>query len=64
MRRSLACLVLLAAGCATTARPPEAAAPTPAPPVEKAAPRYEHIFMMPVDMLSDHVETYFFVALS
>ena len=50
MRRALACLVLLAAGCARNARPPDAtaAAARPEEP-ELVAPRFEHIFMMPVD---------------
>ncbi|NTX11952.1 hypothetical protein HUA74_33635 [Myxococcus sp. CA051A] len=52
MRRALAGLVLLLAGCATTARPTQApAVAEAAPPVapEPEQPRYEHIFMIPVD---------------
>ena len=50
MRRALACLVVLAAGCARNARPTEASSAAPAErKVERVAPRYEHIFMLPVE---------------
>ncbi|WP_211194054.1 hypothetical protein [Pyxidicoccus fallax] len=50
MRRTLACLVMLAAGCARNARPSESGTPAQAEQkVELTAPRYEHIFMLPVD---------------
>jgi hypothetical protein len=50
MRRALVGLVLLLAGCARSARPSEGVAS--AAPVEESeleAPRFEHIFMMPVE---------------
>jgi hypothetical protein len=51
MRRALTCLVMLAAGCARNARPTEA--PPAGPPaeykVERVAPTYEHIYMLPVE---------------
>lgn len=51
MRRALTCLVVLAASCARNARPTEA--PPAGPPaeykVERVAPTYEHIYMLPVE---------------
>jgi hypothetical protein len=49
MRRALACLAVFITGCATTARPSETAAAAPARQVERVTPRYEHIFMLPVE---------------
>ena len=53
MRRTLAGLLVLAVGCARSARPTDAAtnatAQAPAKQVELSAPQYEHIFMLPVD---------------
>ncbi len=48
MRRALACAVVLMAGCARNARPEEAALAAAQEP-ELVAPRYEHIFLMPVE---------------
>jgi hypothetical protein len=52
MRRVLAGLVVLMAGCAHNARPPDTAAAAEAARPEApapTAPRYEHIFMQPVE---------------
>jgi hypothetical protein len=53
MRHVLMCLWVLAAGCARNVRPtegtPAEAAEAAPKPEELSAPRYEHIFMMPVE---------------
>ncbi|MFP2925065.1 hypothetical protein ACLESO_07570 [Pyxidicoccus sp. 3LG] len=48
MRRALTYLLLLVAGCARGTRPDGAAA-EPSEEAELVVPRYEHIFMLPVD---------------
>lgn len=51
MCRALVGLAVFLAGCATPSRPPEGAVAEAPPPVAPApeTPRYEHIFMMPVE---------------